>query len=75
MTDPEVAGRFVRATGVDLLAVSVGNVHVMLRGERELDLERLACIREQVSIPWFCTAAPAFPALLCRKLYDEAWQK
>ena len=42
MTDPEVAERFVRATRVDLLAVSVGNVHVMLRGERELDLERLA---------------------------------
>ncbi len=51
MTDPELAGRFARATGVDLLAVSVGNVHVMLRGERELDLERLAQIHEQVPIP------------------------
>jgi ketose-bisphosphate aldolase len=51
MTDPEVAGYFARATGVDLLAVSVGNVHVMLQGERDLDLERLARIREHVSTP------------------------
>src|SRR5260370_22569174 len=51
MTDPEMAERFVRATGVDLLAVSVGNIHVMLRGEGELDLERLARIHEHVSIP------------------------
>jgi ketose-bisphosphate aldolase len=51
MTDPEVAERFVRATRVDLLAVSVGNVHVMLQGERELDLERLARIHEHVAIP------------------------
>jgi fructose/tagatose bisphosphate aldolase len=51
MTDPEVAERFVRATRVDLLAVSVGNVHVMLRGERGLDLERLARIHERVAVP------------------------
>jgi ketose-bisphosphate aldolase len=51
MTDPEVAGHFARATGVDLLAVSVGNVHVMLQGERDLDLGRLARIREHVSAP------------------------
>ena len=29
-TDPELARDFVRATSVDLLAVSVGNVHVAL---------------------------------------------
>ena len=50
-TDPEVAGHFAQATGVDLLAVSVGNVHVILHGERDLDLDRLARIREHVSTP------------------------
>ncbi len=67
MTDPEVAGRFVRATGVDLLAVSVGNVHVMLRGERELDLERLARIHEHVSIPLVLHGGTGIPGIALRE--------
>jgi len=51
LTDPELAARFVEATGVDVLAVSVGNIHVMVEGERGLDLGRLAAIREQVAVP------------------------
>jgi ketose-bisphosphate aldolase len=51
LTDPEWAARFVQVTGVDLLAVSVGNVHVLTKGERELDLERLSQICRQVAKP------------------------
>ena len=68
MTDPGVAARFVRATGVDLLAVSVGNVHVMLRGERELDLERLARIHEQVSIPLVLHGGTGIPGMALREV-------
>lgn len=50
-TDPEQAARFVVATGVDLLAVSVGNVHIKLEGAHGLDFDRLAAIRERVSVP------------------------
>ena len=50
-TDPVRAQAFVTATGVDLLAVSVGNVHAMLSGRKALDLERLAAIRRAVDIP------------------------
>ena len=50
-TDPHDAERFVRETGVDLLAVSVGNVHIQMTGESELDLERLAAIRARVPVP------------------------
>jgi ketose-bisphosphate aldolase len=50
-TDPAAAANFVAATGVDLLAVSVGNVHILTEGERGLDLERLAEIRRHVAIP------------------------
>jgi ketose-bisphosphate aldolase len=50
-TDPELARDFVRATGVDLLAVSVGNVHVSLSGRTALDLDRLRAIRRTVDIP------------------------
>jgi ketose-bisphosphate aldolase len=51
-TDPAVAARFVEATGVDLLAVSVGNVHIKLNGEQPLDLKRLAAIRKRVDVPF-----------------------
>jgi ketose-bisphosphate aldolase len=51
LTDPDLAARFVRDTGVDLLAVSVGNVHVMTKGERDLDLERLSQISRRVKKP------------------------
>jgi ketose-bisphosphate aldolase len=50
-TDPEAAAEFVAATGVDLLAVSVGNVHIMTHGQAGLDLDRLAEIRRRVAIP------------------------
>lgn len=50
-TDPEDASTFVAATGVDLLAVSVGNVHILTNGRAGLDLDRLAAIRRKVDIP------------------------
>lgn len=51
MSDPDALSEFVRRTGVDLLAISVGNVHVLARGEKDLDLDRLARIREKVDVP------------------------
>lgn len=50
-TDPALAGQFVRETGVDLLAVSVGNVHIHLNGEQNLDLDRLVALRDHVPVP------------------------
>jgi ketose-bisphosphate aldolase len=50
-TDPDVAQTFVEETGIDLLAVSVGNVHILLEGERGLDLDRLEAIYRRVRVP------------------------
>jgi ketose-bisphosphate aldolase len=50
-TDPVAAAAFVAATGVDLLAVSVGNVHVQLGPQRGLELGLLAEIHRCVSVP------------------------
>ena len=49
-TDPDEAARFVEATGVDWLAVAVGNTHggPAIGG---LQLDRLRSIREAVNIP------------------------
>jgi len=48
-TDVQEAVEFVAATGVDLLGVSVGNVHIQLTGERSLDLQRLRTLAEAVT--------------------------
>jgi len=53
LTDPVAAAQFVSETGVDLLAVSVGNVHINVNGEGsgDLDLKRLEAIHAHVEIP------------------------
>ncbi|MCH7492688.1 class II fructose-bisphosphate aldolase [Patescibacteria group bacterium] len=51
MTDPEEAEKFVKATGVDTLAVAVGNVHGILKmqkGNPGLDLDRLEAIHKLI---------------------------
>ncbi|ACA60662.1 class II fructose-1,6-bisphosphate aldolase [Candidatus Desulforudis audaxviator] len=47
-TDPEEAEHFVRATGVDALAVAIGTAHGLYRGTPQLDFDRLARIRDRV---------------------------
>ncbi len=42
LTDPEDARRFIAATGVDALAVNVGQVHLHGRQKVRLDLDRLS---------------------------------
>jgi len=50
LTRPEQAREFVEKTGVDSLAVVIGNAHgVFAKGEERLNLERLAQIKEAVS--------------------------
>lgn len=50
-TDPGGAAKFVEATGVDLLAVHVGNEEIKLDGRTPLDLVRLEAIHQRVDIP------------------------
>lgn len=49
-TDPERAARYVKETGVDILASSIGNIHGIYENEPELDFERLAKIGE-IGVP------------------------
>ena len=52
MTKPEDAKHFVEATGIDLLAPSVGNIHGMVRGGNpRLHPEVVKAIREATGIP------------------------
>ena len=47
-TDPEQAADFVRRTGVDRLAIAVGNIHGISLNEPTLDIERIKQIRTAV---------------------------
>lgn len=61
LTDPEAAREFVRRTGVDALAVAVGNVHGATAVEPGLDLQRLAAIRHVVEVPLVLHGASGLP--------------
>jgi ketose-bisphosphate aldolase len=50
-TDPDLAAQFVERTKVDLLAVSVDNVHIRIEGVGGLNLELLEKIHERVAVP------------------------
>jgi fructose/tagatose bisphosphate aldolase len=51
LTDPETAAFFVQETGVDALSVSVGNVHVLVKGKVQLQHDLIQAIGERVNIP------------------------
>ncbi len=51
-TKPEEAQQFVLATGIHMLAPSVGNVHGIVKsGEPKLNIERIQAIANTVNIP------------------------
>lgn len=60
-TDPEEAARFVAASGAQLLAVAVGNVHGHYRGTPQIAHDRLARIRDAVPVPLVLHGASGLP--------------
>jgi fructose-bisphosphate aldolase class II len=61
LTDPDKAVDFVKETGVNLLAVSIGNVHLQTEGKSNIDIVRLKAIREKVSVPLVIHGGTGFP--------------
>jgi fructose/tagatose bisphosphate aldolase len=51
LTDAGAAGRFVAETGVDALAVNVGQIHLHGRRQVRLDLDRLTQLRACLRVP------------------------
>jgi fructose-bisphosphate aldolase class II len=52
MTKSEEAFSFVKETGIDLLAPSIGNIHGMIKGGNpNLDIVRIKEIKERTSVP------------------------
>jgi fructose/tagatose bisphosphate aldolase len=50
-TDPVAARAFAAETGIDALAVSVGNIHILTEGHSPLDFDTLARLRDAVPVP------------------------
>ena len=51
LTRVDEAERFVKETGVDALAVSIGTLHGLYRGKPHLDFDRIAQLRAACPIP------------------------
>jgi fructose-bisphosphate aldolase class II len=51
LTEPEAAAAFARETGLDCLAVAIGNVHHLEPGQATLDLARLQAIARAAPCP------------------------
>jgi fructose-bisphosphate aldolase class II len=70
LTDPEEAAQFVKDTGVDTLACSVGTVHgiIKIRGgvTPHVDVERIAAISKLVNIPMVLHGASGVPDDVCQ---------
>jgi ketose-bisphosphate aldolase len=51
LTDPQAAGTYAAETGIDALAISIGNRHGIAAGSVRVDLKRLKAIRSAVDVP------------------------
>lgn len=67
MTDPKLAGSFVKETGIDSLAVSIGNAHGHYKYEPKLDFQRLEEINKEAKIPLVLHGGTGIPDKDIRK--------
>jgi len=70
LTAPEQAAHFVTETGIDSLAVCIGNVHGHYSGLPNLDFARLAAIRKAVSVPLVLHGASGLPDDMIRQAIE-----
>ncbi|MGQ9565008.1 MAG: class II fructose-1,6-bisphosphate aldolase [Candidatus Bathyarchaeales archaeon] len=61
MANPAEAEEFVKKTGVDALAIAVGNVHGMKTQEAQIDVARIEKIRKLTDIPLVLHGASGIP--------------
>ncbi len=66
-TDPDQAADFVAQTGLDCLAVAIGTVHGVYRGEPKINLERLEQIAARVEHPLVLHGGSGTPDDLVRE--------
>ena len=75
LTDPEEAREFVQATRIDALAVSIGNVHLLIQGKADIDLGLLEKIRQACEVPLVIHGGSGFPPGLVTDCIDRGVAK
>jgi fructose-bisphosphate aldolase class II len=75
MTDAAEAGRFTRETGVDVLAVSVGNIHRLTEPTARIDFNRLREIEETAETPLVIHGVSGLPESDIRRLLSTGVAK
>ena len=71
-TDPEEAAQFARETGVDAMAVSVGNVHLQQDQSGGLDEARIAAIEALTDVPLVIHGGSGVPSAQRRHLARDS---
>ena len=67
-TDPADAARFARETGVDAMAISVGNVHLQQTKAAAIDIEALQAIEAVTDVPLVIHGGSGIPAEMRTRL-------
>jgi hypothetical protein len=63
-TDPKLAKDYVEKTGVDALAIAVGNAHGAYKLPPKLDFERIKTIANTVNVPLYLGLAGTFIGII-----------
>ena len=74
-TDPVQAKEFVLRTGVDFLAVAIGNQHGVYTAEPKINYDVLQAVREAVDVPLVLHGASGIPAEDIRRCCREGITK
>jgi len=74
-TNPEEASEFCVETGLDALAICIGNVHGKYLREPELDFGRLSSIRDAVSVPLVLHGGSGLPESMVRRSIELGVRK
>jgi tagatose 1,6-diphosphate aldolase GatY/KbaY len=75
MTDPAQAARLAAETGIDSLAIAIGNAHGVYSGEPHLDFERLEAIAAAVGVPLVLHGASGIPDADIRRCIELGVRK
>lgn len=75
MTDPFKAAEYVEKTGIDILAVSIGNSHGLYKGIPKIDVDRLIEIRQRVNVPLVLHGGSDLPDEVSTRLIQEGITK
>ena len=67
MTDPASVQEFVKRTGIDALAIAIGNAHGFYKGTPKLDFDRIVAIRALVDCGLVLHGGTGIPADMIKK--------